>query len=146
MFWAACCLGFSAFLRSGEFTVTTGAAFDPSWNMTPNDITVDSVEQPTKMYVRIKSSKTDQTRQGVTLVVGRTQNDLCPVAAMLPYLVLRGKGAGPLFQWSDRRPVTREELVRKLREVLKEAGVDCKRYSGHSFRIGGGARRQQRGG
>lgn len=136
MFWAAFCLGFSAFLRSGEFTVQSGKAFDPEWHLSPDDIAVDSIEAPNRMYVRIKGSKTDQMRQGITLVVGRTGNELCPIAAMLPYLVVRGKEVGPLFRWKDKKALSREGLVSRLRQVLGEAGIDCSRYSGHSFRIG----------
>ena len=145
MFWAACCLGFSAFLRSGEFTVKSAQSFDPQWDLTPRDIAVDSIERPTRMYVTIKGSKTDQTRQGITLVVGRTGNDLCPLAAMLPYLVLRGNELGPLFRWKNQKGLAREELVSKLRQVLRRAGVECSRYSGHSFRIGAATTAAARG-
>ena len=34
------------------------------------------------------------------------------------------------------RPLSRETLVRKLREALGSIGVDVSCYSGHSFRIG----------
>ena len=95
---------------------------------------MDSTEAPTRMYIRIKGSKTNQMRQGVTLVVGGTGNDLCPIAAMLPYLVIWGREEGPLFK--GKNSVTREDLVVRLRYVLKEAGIDCSRYSSHSFRIG----------
>ena len=43
---------------------------------------------------------------------------------------------GPLFRWKDKRALTRDDLVKRLRQVLKEAGIDSSRYSGHSFRIG----------
>lgn len=145
MFWAACCLGFSAFLRSGEFTVKSAQSFDPDWDMMPSDIAVNSVEEPTRMYVKIKGSKTDQTRQGITLVVGRTGNDLCPLAAMLPYLVIRGNEEGPLFRWKNKRALVRGDLVSKLRQVLRQAGIDCSRYSGHSFRIGAATTAAARG-
>lgn len=145
MFWAACCLGFSAFLRSGEFTVTSAKVFDPDRDMSPNDIAVDSIEGPKRMYVRVKGSKTDQTRQGVTLVVGRTGNELCPIAAMLPYLVIRGKEEGPLFRWKDKKALSREDLVIRLRKVLRQAGIDCRRFSGHSFRIGAATTAAARG-
>ena len=81
-------------------------AFDPSRDMSPDDIAVDSTEAPTRMYVRIKASKTDQMRQGVTLVVGGTGNDLCPIAAML---LIRGREEGPLFRWKGKNAVTRED-------------------------------------
>ena len=40
MLWAACCLGFFGFLRAGEFT--TNSSFDPSLDLTPADLQVDS--------------------------------------------------------------------------------------------------------
>lgn len=32
--------------------------------------------------------------------------------------------------------MSREDLVRRLRQILRQAGIDCSRFSGHSFRIG----------
>ena len=40
MLRAACCLGFFGFLRAGEFT--TNSSFDPSLDLTPADLQVDS--------------------------------------------------------------------------------------------------------
>ena len=106
MLWAVCCLGFLAFLRSGEMTVPTGHSFDPSWHLTPKDIAVDNPQQPTYIQVLIKGSKTDQMCQGVRLYVGMTNNDLCPVSAVLTYLVCRGIDDGPLFCTEDGQPIT----------------------------------------
>ena len=39
--WQPVALGFSAFLCSGEFTVKSLKAHDPSWDMPPDDIAVD---------------------------------------------------------------------------------------------------------
>ena len=136
LLWAACCLGFFAFLRSGEFTVQSMQQFDPSWHLTPRDISVDSIENPSILKIHLKGSKTDQTKVGLDLYIGRTQNEVCPVAAILAYLALRGQDEGPLFMLSDGRPLSRQLLVHNLRSVLAEANVDCARYSGHSFRIG----------
>ena len=38
--------------------------------------------------------------------------------------------------FKDGRPLTRQRLVKALREVLQAAGVDQSKYSDHSFRIG----------
>ena len=136
MLWAACCLAFFAFLRSGELTVPTITTFDPSWHLTPQDVMVDSKTEPTCLFVKIKGSKTDQTRQGITLCVGRTYNELCPVAAVLTYLARRTVDEGPLFILASGQPLTRQKLVDLVKQAIKRAGIDPSHYSGHSFRIG----------
>ena len=134
MLWAACCLAFFAFLRAGE--LTTNEKFDPEVHLTPEDIELDNHTNPSTLKVNIKRSKTDQTREGVSLYVGRTGNELCLVAAMLPFLVSRGNAPGPLFITKDGRHLTRSLLVKMVKETLTTAGIDCSRYNGHSFRIG----------
>ena len=70
------------------------------------------------------------------MYVGRTDNWLCPVTAVLSYLVARGSGPGPLFKWEDGRFLTREAFVAAVRKALAETGLAAKDYAGHSFRIG----------
>ena len=135
LLWAACCLGFFGFLRSGEFT-TPSRDYDPSWHLSVRDITVDSTSNPTWLQVTIKGSKTDQLRQGANIVVGRTGSHICLVKAVLAYMARRGFDRGPLFQHQDGSPLTREQLVSSLRDTLSAAGVEYHRFSGHSFRIG----------
>lgn len=135
LLWAACCLGFFGFLRSGEFT-TSSSQFDPSWHLSIQDISVDSITNPSVLQVVIKGSKTDQFRQGACVTVGRTDSHICPVKAMLPYLAARGFKPGPLFCNRDGSAFTQQQLVTQLRAALAGEGVECARYSGHSFRIG----------
>ena len=99
MLWAACCLGFFGFLRVGEMTAPQQGVFDPDVHLGFADIAVDDPVTPSFIRVTIKQSKTDPFRQGVQLFIGRTQSDLCPVAAMLGYLDVRGSGPGPLFRF-----------------------------------------------
>lgn len=136
MLWAAVTMAFFAFLRSGELTVDSLDSFDPEWHLTPRDIAVDDVNSPSLLRVHVKGSKTDQTRVGVELFVGRTDNELCPVAAILAYVAIRGQEDGPFFLLSTGKPLSRQVLVKMLKESLVEAGMDCSRFSGHSFRIG----------
>ena len=68
--------------------------------------------------------------------MGRTGNELCPVAATSAYMVQRGPGPGPLFKFQDGKPLTRQRFVARAREALTSAGVDCSAYSRHSFRGG----------
>ena len=68
--------------------------------------------------------------------MGRTDNAICPIAAVLAYLAVRGQTEDPLFKLEDGRLLKRELLVQQLRSTLSQAGIDCARYSRHLFRIG----------
>lgn len=97
---------------------------------------MDDCQNPTIMRVHLKASKTDQTREGTDLYVGRTFNALCPIIAMPKYLSVRGFDAGPLFRFDNGTPLTRPVFVERVRLALQQAGVDPTRFAGHSFRIG----------
>ena len=43
---------------------------------------------------------------------------------------------GPLLIFNDGQPLTRDKLVRAIRQALVSAGVDTAGYTGHSMRIG----------
>ena len=136
MRWAACLFGFFGFLRAGEFTVPSEQGYDPTCHLSKADISIDSYVDPTFMSVLIKKSKTDPFRQGVKLFIGHNRSDLCPVEAMLRYLVIRGHEDGPLFIMDSGSPLTRQKLVVSLRSALSTANIDASAYCGHSFRIG----------
>ena len=63
--------------------------------------------------------------------MGKTGDDLYPVAAVTAFLVIRGNSQGPLLQFKDRVPLTKQRFIRK---VLQSAGIDPTKYAGHSFR------------
>ena len=69
------------------------------------------------------------------MYVGRTTNELCPVAATLEYFAVRGGAKGPLFIDAQQRSLTKK-FIRRMREVLREAGYETFQFAGHSFRIG----------
>ena len=136
MLWAAASLCFFGFLRVGEIVVPSDSGFDPSWHLGVADVSVDNHACPTYVAVRIKTSKTDPFRQGVTVYLGRTEGVVCPVAAMLSYIVRRGASQGPLFVFEDGKCLTRDRFVGAMRGALLAAGIDASKYAGHSFRIG----------
>ena len=121
------------FLRSSEIT---DAAFDPSCHLIFQDVSVDQVTDLQLLRAHLKTSKTDPFCKGIDIFVGRTGNELCPVAVMLAYLAIRTPKPGFLFQFTDDRLLTKPRLVDELRKVLSAAGINAKDYSGHSFRIG----------
>ena len=136
MLWAACCLCFFAFLRVGEMTAPSDHGFDPTVHLGVGDIAIDNPDCPSMLRIKIKQSKTDPFRKGVDLFVGRTVSSLCPVAAMLDYLMARGMEPGALFRFRDGRLLTRQRFASAVRDCLARAGVDQSRYCTHSFRIG----------
>ena len=108
MLWAACCLAFFGFLRAGELTIPSDSAYDPSMHLSWGDLAVDAPENPTVLSVLLKASKTDPFRKGITLYIGQVPSDLCPVSAMLAYLLLRGRRNAypPLFENSNQGHTT----------------------------------------
>ena len=103
MLWAACTTCFFGFLRSGEitspnFTSTQGQ------HLAFGDVTLDSRTSPKMVQVRIKASKTDPFQQGVSIFLGITNNDLCPVAAMAVYLASRAVSLAPFSNFLMGNP------------------------------------------
>ena len=136
MLWAAVTLCFFGFLRSGEVTVPSDSTFDPATHMTVDAISVDDISNPTLLKLRLKASKTDPFHKGIDVVVGKTNNKLCPVTALLAYLARWGNGPGFLFQFRDGKLLTKSRFVEAVQEALGVAGLDPRAYAGHSFRIG----------
>lgn len=134
LFWAACCLGYFGFMRSGEFTVT--GLSPPA--IQAADLAVDSHESPTLVKVTLRRAKTDPFGKGVDIYFGRTSTPICPVIGLLNYMAVRPKGdnSSPLLIHADGSPLTREQFVRMVKKTLHMANIDESGYSGHSFRIG----------
>ena len=75
---------------------------DPAYHLVFGDVVLDNRTAPTHQ-VRVKASKTDPFKQGVTVHIGRTDKCLCPVMVVLAYMVARGGWPRPSVQmggWS----------------------------------------------
>jgi len=145
MLWAAACLCFFGFLRSGEAVAPSAKHFDPGAQLCYDDVLVDSRTAPSFVQVRLKASKTDPFRQGFTLYLGVTEAGVCPVVAVLNFMVVRGAAKGPLFVWENGQYLTRDRFVSEVRAALSALGFPAKSYAGHSFRIGAATTAAQRG-
>lgn len=104
--------------------------------MTFQGVSVDNLDHPTSLLIKLKKSNTDQFMDGATVPVGRMDGPLCPVRATLGWLVLRGNGPGSLFNYADGSPLTQSTFTNGLRKTLSDVGIDPKCYAGHSLRIG----------
>ncbi len=129
------CVAFFGFLRCGEFTVSTGK-FDPALHLCLQDVSVAA----DYFTLKLKSSKTDPFRRGITLHYYRTDNSVCPYLVMVKFLQVR-KNMGalpmdPLFVDPSNQVLTRSLFIHTLRSSLQSLHVDQTLYNGHSFRIG----------
>jgi hypothetical protein len=91
--------------------------------------------------MRIRSSKTDQEGEGVTIAIAR--GDLaCPVKELRAWLDAAGIEAGPIFRPIDKAgtvqpsPLTCRSVANLVKAYAGLAGLDASAYSGHSLRSG----------
>ena len=136
MLWAAFTTCFFGFMRAGEICSHDAQSIDATSDLLVEDVTVDNIRDPKLVKIHLKKSKTDQFREGVDVYIARTYCKLCPVAALLSWLVVRSNSPGFLFQFSSGKPLTRSAFVRELKEVISATGRDPSGFSGHSFRSG----------
>ena len=137
LLWAACCMAFFGFLRCGEFTVPSQTDYDPDMHLSLTNITLDDKANPSVIQVTIKQSKTDPFRQGVDIYLGKTGKDIiCPIQAIVPYLIIRGVQPCPLFVFADGSYLTRQRFASLITSTLQRASINDKQYNTHSFRIG----------
>ena len=133
MLWAACKLGFFGFHWSGEFTSSHG------WMcpLTPSNIRVDSHLNPSFVAITLCSSKTEFEPfcTGVTLYIGRTGSQVCPVTTVMSYLATCPPSPGPLFIYCNGTPLTHSALVGAVRQTLSCACLQVDAFNSHSFRI-----------
>ncbi|SHH61930.1 Site-specific recombinase XerD [Bradyrhizobium erythrophlei] len=101
----------------------------------------DIEETETGLLVRIRGSKTDQERQGVTIAIAR--GDIaCPVKALRAWLDTAGIDSGPIFRPIDKAGTVRPSRLtcRSVANIVKayagRAGFDSSTFSGHSLRSG----------
>ena len=67
------------------------------------------------------------------IIIGKIGDDLCPVAALLTYLNVRGSHPGPLFVWKSGTPLSKVKFVDEVRSALEAAHLPAKDFAGHNF-------------
>ena len=107
--------------------------YDGGAHLSEGDMSLDCVKSPNIEQVRIKQSKTDPFRKCMIVYLGRTGSELCPMAVVSAYLMMRGRAPGPFYVFKGGEPLYREIFVRRVHAALQEVGVDSDEYAGHSF-------------
>ena len=130
-----CLIGFAGFLRYSELAA-----------LKESDIQIF----PQHMEIFIKSSKTDQYRDGAWIVIARTATKICLVRMTERYLTLGDISSSPdlhLFHGITRSKngvklrkqgsLSYTRMRELLLEKLKKIGLNPKHYGLHSLRAGG---------
>ena len=90
---------------------------------------IDFVTEGVKIF--IKRSKTDQSGEGMTKGIPYFSNsDYCPVASLKNWLEKSKIKSGKIFDISDK------SVALIIKKYTSLAGLDSKKYSGHSLRSG----------
>ena len=124
------------FFRLKELLPKTAGAYSLSLSLLWGDITVDSQENPRTVKIHLRKSKCKQFGSGADIILGRTHTALCPVAAVLSYIVVCPMDPGPLFLRTEGRMITKAWYVGEIRSILAGLGLPQHQYAGHSFCIG----------
>ena len=131
MLKAAILTAFFGLLRVSEYTCPSSVSFCADLQLSPASVSINFYRG--LAYLDLHASKTDPFRAGVTVRIGRTGGHLCPLLALLRYLVARPAVRGPLFMFSNGRFLTRQHVSALLKNCLgAQITVDT-----HSLRIGG---------
>lgn len=130
LFKSAFSLAFHGLLRIGELANSNG---EKRHVLQTSDISFEG----NTLKVHLHSSKTDQLGQG-SLIKLQPQNDseICPCVLIKDYILCRPINPGPLFCHFNGSAITRYQFVSVLKKALSACGVDTRRYSSHSLRIG----------
>ena len=134
MIWAAC--WYFGLLRVSEFTTSSPDHFDSSTDLLLSDVALGNHTSPTTIQIMLKQSKNDQFRTGTTICLDKTTYTVCPVYALVQYLVIRGGTPGPLFLLPNNQSLTRELFSSALKKAFQELHMDHRKFNTHSFRIG----------
>ena len=131
MIWAACCLAYFGLLRVSEFTTSSPDHFDPLTDLLLSDVALDNRASPTLVQITLKQSKGDQFRKGTQICLGKMTHAICPVQALVQYLVRRDGTPGPLFVWPNNKALTRASFSSALNKALKELHMDPHQFNTH---------------
>jgi hypothetical protein len=133
---AAFALAFAGFLRMGEITYTKQQRDCPLYQHTRptrSDITFG----PNFLTFRLKRSKTDSEKQGVSITIAATGDAACPVQAMRRLWTRDPQPhSTPLFATEAGAAFTRHHLLGLLHHRMGARGIDWDGVTGHSFRYG----------
>jgi integrase len=138
-------LCFNAFLRLGE--VITKSAADKDTVVQVQDVIFNGEKsKPVSVQIVLSHHKSQQKNEPIIISIqANSTSQFCPVQYLCRYKSLFPHVSGPFFQFVDGTPVTYSYVNSELSKAIAFAGLDPKRYKGHSFRIGAATHAAQLG-
>ncbi|XP_062600583.1 uncharacterized protein LOC134262215 [Saccostrea cucullata] len=135
-------LCFNAFLRLGEVVVS-----DKDRVLQVEDITFHgNGTLPQNVQIVIRHHKSQKKSEPIIISIqGNTENEFYPVYALHKYRTICLHSSGPFFQFIDGTPVTYSYVTNQLSTAIDLAGLNPKRFKGHSFGIGAATHAAQLG-
>ena len=135
--WASYLVAFYGLLRKSN-VVPESVKFDPRKVLVRRNVQVDLENNVIYLYIGFGKTNQFGGRDTIILIPGNSDPALDPVrhvhAAMSQY---DGGPNSPAFSYGDGKFITYSVFTRRLKELLKSAGLNPDLYSGHSFRRGG---------
>ena len=138
MFSSAFSLAFYAMLRVSELAVQNGSV-ENGHALSFDDVTIHNKNRQTELHVKIRSSKTDQRQNSVTLVICKQPDrGICPIYLLQCYLQIRSsgsQGSNKLYTHFNGSALTKYQFSSVLMKSLRFCNIPSHIRS-HSFRIG----------
>ena len=113
----AICMAYFGCLRGGEGSYPSTSCYHHSKHLTLKDVSI----QDNTIILQLKQSKTDQLGKGSKIVIGQSEQAICPVKITCRFLQYRQQAnhSDTLFRLKDCSLLTRQRLKGiSLGEVL----------------------------
>lgn len=134
--WAAICVGFFSFLRSGNLVPKLKGAWKPGTNLSRGDVRF--VERGAVLYLRFtKTSQFDGPPIAIPIpfIPGTCY---CPVTALRAlFTYVRAPDSAPLFSFGPSSWITYSDLRLFIRSLAQKCKLDPSEFGCHSCRSGG---------
>lgn len=137
----ACTVAFFSFMRCGEFCVKDNMHYDKNSLLSYKNVQIHE----NKISIKLKQSKTDPFREGITIELFKTACYICPYECVVEYknflisknLVNDTYTETPFFIEPSGLPLRRYTFLSNLRTLINALGIPhADQYGGHSIRRG----------
>lgn len=132
LFAAAYSLAFFGFFRVGEIAVSNKKGIDKVVGI--QDISLNRMEG--HLTISLRYSKTDQTGNGVSIRLVKSETRVCPVKNTALFLDFRPDITGQFLCHVNGTPLTRYQFTSVLKKAIGFSNPLLSQYKAHSFRIG----------